>query len=195
MNIAILDTGCSNLFSVKWSIIRLGYNPIITRVPEILFKSDKLLLPGVGTAKIAMQQIYKSELIDLIKNYKKPILGICLGMQLLGNKSDEGNINTLGLFDIPVSILKSKKLPLPHVGWNKVIHNKDNILFQGIPNNSWFYFVHSYSMKINKYTIAYSTYGVKFSSAIYKKNIFGVQFHPERSGKNGSKLIQNFLEI
>jgi len=196
MNVVILDTGCANLSSVKYAVQRLGYEPDVSRDPEVVLLADKLFLPGVGTARAAMEQLEQRELIDLIKACTQPVLGICLGMQLLGSGSDEnGGIKTLGIIDQPVLRMQDRGLPLPHMGWNQVSANADSHLFRGIDENAYFYFVHGYAMPICENTIAQTLYGEPFTAAVTKDNFFGVQFHPERSGAAGAQLLKNFLEM
>ncbi|KAA8729515.1 imidazole glycerol-phosphate synthase subunit HisH [Ewingella americana] len=196
MNVVILDTGCANLSSVKYAVQRLGYEPQVSRDPEIVLHADKLFLPGVGTVQAAMEQLEQRELIDLIKACTQPVLGICLGMQLLGSGSDEsGGVATLGIIDTPVQRMQDLGLPLPHMGWNQVIANADSHLFRGIDENAYFYFVHGYAMPICENTIAQTLYGEAFTAAVQKDNFFGVQFHPERSGAAGAQLLKNFLEM
>lgn len=196
MNVVILDTGCANLASVKWAIERLDYRPQVSRDPEQALHADKLLLPGVGTARAAMDQLAERELIDLIKACSQPVLGICLGMQLLGSYSEETeNVTTLGIINQPVMKIDSAGLPLPHMGWNQIAPQAGNHLFRGISENDWFYFVHSYAMPVCRETIAQCHYGAPFSAAVAKDNYFGVQFHPERSGSAGARLLKNFLEM
>lgn len=196
MNVVILDTGCANLSSVKYAVQRLGYEPVVSRDPDIVLRADKLFLPGVGTARAAMEQLEQRELIDLIKACTQPVLGICLGMQLLGSGSDEnGGIKTLGIIDQPVERMQDRGLPLPHMGWNQVIANADSHLFRGIDENAYFYFVHGYAMPICENTIAQTLYGEPFTAAVARDNFFGVQFHPERSGAAGARLLKNFLEM
>ncbi|CAL4319128.1 imidazole glycerol phosphate synthase subunit HisH [Buchnera aphidicola] len=196
MNIIIIDTGCANLYSLRYAIQRLGYNPIITREINLILNADKLFLPGVGTPKTAMQQLHLSNLIKIIKNFTKPVMGICLGMQLLCSYSQEcQGLKMLNVIDTVVSKLKVDKLSIPHTGWNEIIINNNSTLFRNIRNKSRFYFVHSYAVEINKYTIASSYYGTFFSAIVKKNNFLGVQFHPEKSGESGAQLIKNFLEI
>ncbi|KTS01195.1 imidazole glycerol phosphate synthase subunit HisH [Pantoea dispersa] len=196
MNVVILDTGCANLSSVKWAIERLGYTPAVSRDPDVVLRADKLFLPGVGTARAAMDQLQERELIELVKACTQPVLGICLGMQLLGRGSDEnGGVSTLGIVDEPVSLMDTRGLPLPHMGWNQITAHAGNHLFRNIPDGSYFYFVHSYAMPVNAATIAQCDYGLPFTAALQKDNFFGVQFHPERSGKAGAQLLKNFLEM
>ena len=196
MNVVILDTGCANLSSVKWAIERLGYTPAVSRDPDVVLRADKLFLPGVGTARAAMDQLQERDLIELVKACTQPVLGICLGMQLLGRGSDEnGGVSTLGIVDEPVSLMDTQGLPLPHMGWNQITAQAGNHLFRNIPDGSYFYFVHSYTMPVNAATIAQCDYGLPFTAALQKDNFFGVQFHPERSGKAGAQLLKNFLEM
>ncbi|WP_436892983.1 imidazole glycerol phosphate synthase subunit HisH [Siccibacter turicensis] len=196
MSVVILDTGCANLSSVKWAVERLGYAPQVSRDPDIVLRADKLFLPGVGTAQAAMDQLRERELIGLIKACTQPVLGICLGMQLLGSRSDEsGGIETLGIIDEPVPHMTDVGLPLPHMGWNRVYPKAGNHLFRGIEDGAYFYFVHSYAMPVNPCTIAQCSYGEPFTAAVQKDNFYGVQFHPERSGAAGAQLLKNFLEM
>lgn len=196
MSVVILDTGCANLSSVKWAIERLGYEPLVSRDPDVVLRADKLLLPGVGTARAAMGQLHERELVDLIKACTQPVLGICLGMQLLGSHSDEsGGVELLGIIDEPVPHMTDVGLPLPHMGWNRVYPKAGNHLFRGIEDGAYFYFVHSYAMPVNPCTIAQCSYGEPFTAAVQKDNFYGVQFHPERSGAAGAQLLKNFLEM
>lgn len=196
MNVVILDTGCANLSSVKWAVERLGYTPDVSRDPDVVLRADKLFLPGVGTARAAMNQMEERDLVDLIKACTQPVLGICLGMQLLGSSSEEnGGVSTLGIIDAECGLMDTRGLPLPHMGWNQITAQAGNHLFRGIDEESYFYFVHSYAMPVNASTIAQCDYGQPFTAAVQKDNFFGVQFHPERSGKAGAQLLKNFLEM
>ncbi|QCI17515.1 imidazole glycerol phosphate synthase subunit HisH [Buchnera aphidicola (Acyrthosiphon lactucae)] len=196
MDIVIVDTGSANLTSIRVAIKKLGYHSIITSEPSIISKSKKIFLPGVGTASSVMNLLYKKNIIDVIQKSKQTILGICLGMQLFCDFSEECNgVKTIGIIKSSVLRLKNNNLPLPHIGWNQITFHKTHPLFKKIPNNSRFYFVHSYIVPINKYTLSKTNYGIDFSSVIQKNNFFGVQFHPEKSGKIGSQLLKNFLEI
>ncbi|WP_455425028.1 imidazole glycerol phosphate synthase subunit HisH [Dryocola sp. LX212] len=196
MNVVILDTGCANLLSVKSSIKRLGYDPVVSRDADVVLHADKLFLPGVGTAQAAMDQIRERELIELIQACTQPVLGICLGMQILGSHSDENQgVKTLGIIDEPVLKMTDHGLPLPHMGWNRVYPKAGDRLFRDIEDGSYFYFVHSYAMPVCSNTIAQASYGEPFTAAVQKDNFYGVQFHPERSGTAGAKLLKNFLEM
>ncbi|WP_338511663.1 imidazole glycerol phosphate synthase subunit HisH [Erwinia aphidicola] len=196
MDVVILDTGCANLSSVKWAVQRLGYQPQVSKEADIVLNADKLFLPGVGTAQAAMDQLRERELIELIKACTQPVLGICLGMQLLGSHSDEsGGISTLNIIEHPVERMQDLGLPLPHMGWNQIASQAGNHLFRGIDDGAYFYFVHGYAMPVNEFTIAQCHYGAAFTAAVQKDNFFGVQFHPERSGAAGAQLLKNFLEM
>jgi glutamine amidotransferase len=199
--VVIIDTGCANVSSVKFAIQRLGYEVTISKDPQVVLAADKLFLPGVGTASEAMKNLQERNLISLVKQVEKPLLGICLGMQLLGKLSQEKgqkaneSVECLGLCDGEVSLLQTGDLPLPHMGWNTVSAQTGHPLFNGIEEGEYFYFVHSFGMPVGDYTIAQCDYGQGFSAAIQSGNYYGVQFHPERSSKAGAQLIRNFLEL
>ncbi|UXN35273.1 imidazole glycerol phosphate synthase subunit HisH [Avibacterium paragallinarum] len=192
--ITIINTGCANLSSVKFAFERLGYQAEITDDLAKIQSAEKLILPGVGTASAAMQSMQSRQLIETIQQLTQPVLGICLGMQLMTDYSAEGEISTLKLIQGKTELLPNKGLPLPHMGWNKVHYQDLHPLFEHIPQDSYFYFVHSYAVLPNENTIAACDYGVPFSAAIARNNFYGVQFHPERSGKVGEQLLRNFME-
>jgi glutamine amidotransferase len=199
--VVIIDTGCANVSSVKFAIERLGYEVEISKEPEVVLAADKLFLPGVGTASEAMKNLQERNLVSLVQQVEKPLLGICLGMQLLGKLSQEKGqkadalVECLGLCDGEVRLLETGDLPLPHMGWNTVTETPNHPLFKEIEEGEYFYFVHSFAMPVGDYTIAQCDYGNPFTAAVQSGNYYGVQFHPERSSKAGSKLIQNFLEL
>ncbi|CAL4319059.1 Imidazole glycerol phosphate synthase subunit HisH [Buchnera aphidicola (Eriosoma lanigerum)] len=196
MKIVILNTGCANLLSVKLAIDRLGYDSKISCDILQIYNSDKIIIPGVGSMASVMNQLYQLNLIEIIKNITQPVLGICLGMQVLSMFSEEsGGIKGLDIIPVNVSLLNTNGLSLPHTGWNKINFNIDHLLFKNINIKDRFYFVHSYAIPINKFTIASTFYGMEFTSVIQKNNFFGVQFHPEKSGLLGNRLLKNFLEI
>ena len=203
MNISLLDIGISNIFSVKTIIFTLGYNLKIIKSPEELSKSDKIIFPGVGSYKSAIEKIKKlnleESLFDNIMIKKKPFLGICVGMQVLSDNGYEmGKHKGLGFIKGEVKNLKELgcSFQIPHIGWNHV-NMKHNTLTSGINQNSDFYFIHSYSFcGVDSNNIIGTTdYGCKVVAIINKDNIFGTQFHPEKSSKAGKILIKNFLEI
>lgn len=202
--ITIIDYGMGNLGSIKNMLNRIGVPSEITNNPENILKARKLILPGVGRFDTAMGIIEKSGLknllIEKVLSDGIPILGICLGMQLLTQLSEEGN--TLGLGFIPAKTIKFKfkdnHFKIPHMGWNTVHPNASNPLIDNLPREPRFYFVHSYYVKVEDetYSILKTTYGeVEFDSAIHKSNIWGTQFHPEKSHKYGMKLLENFSKI
>lgn len=199
--VVIIDTGCANVSSVKFAIERLSYAVEISKEPKVVLAADKLFLPGVGTASEAMKNLQERDLVSLVKQVEKPLLGICLGMQLLGKLSQEKGqkadelVECLGLCDGEVRLLETGDLPLPHMGWNTVTAIPNHPLFKDIEEGEYFYFVHSFAMPVGDYTIAQCDYGNPFTAAVQSGNYYGVQFHPERSSKAGSKLIQNFLEL
>ncbi|MEO3682406.1 imidazole glycerol phosphate synthase subunit HisH [Shewanella vesiculosa] len=196
----IIDTGCANLSSVRFAFERLNANVLVSADFDVIRSAARVVLPGVGTAGAAMDALKQKHLIELIKSLTQPVMGVCLGMQMLASLSNEHggrseqNITCLGLVPTDIGDLDSKGLPLPHMGWNQ-IEVSDHPLFVGIENGSYVYFVHSYRAPISEYTLASSTYGESFSAAIGKGNFFGVQFHPEKSAKVGAQILQNFLNM
>lgn len=196
LKVAIIDTGCANLSSVRYAIERLGYAVTVSADHDVLLAADKLLLPGVGTASEAMKNLTERNLVDFIRQLHQPVLGICLGMQMLVNHSDEGEVDCLGLVDAEcLHMQASDGVRLPHMGWNQITPMPDHPLFNHIADGSYFYFVHSYAVPVGDYTLATSQHGLNFSAAIGNANFFGVQFHPERSGAAGAQLLKNFLEL
>ncbi|GGQ12864.1 imidazole glycerol phosphate synthase subunit HisH [Shewanella litoralis] len=196
----IIDTGCANLSSVRFAFERLNANVVVSADFDVIRSAARVVLPGVGTAGAAMDALKQKNLIELIKSLTQPVMGVCLGMQMLASLSNEHggrseqDITCLGLVPTDIGDLDSKGLPLPHMGWNQ-IDVGDHPLFSGIENGSYVYFVHSYRAPISEYTLASSTYGESFSAAIGKDNFFGVQFHPEKSAKVGAQILQNFLNM
>ncbi|EML8171314.1 imidazole glycerol phosphate synthase subunit HisH [Campylobacter upsaliensis] len=191
MKLYIIDTACANLASLKFSLERLAYKAEISRDLKELEKADKLFLPGVGTAATAMRNLEKFGLCEFIKSTQKPLLGICLGMQILGDFSEELEQKTLGIMPFKTLKFKEKEgFSLPHMGWNEI--KSEDTLFKGL-NEAYFYFVHSYCVGLNDYTIATCEYSKPFSAAVKKGNFYGVQFHPERSGEAGELLLKNFI--
>jgi len=198
----IVDTGCANLSSVKFAVERIGLKALITDDVNIIKSADKVILPGVGNAKHAMENIHKKALAPTIQSLTQPVLGFCLGMQLMTQSSHEGNfsgeleiIDCLNLIPTQVKPLDANGLRLPHMGWNTLTSVINHPVFYGINKGEYFYFVHSFAVPVNEFTAATCQYGTEFSAAIAKDNFIGCQFHPERSGNAGSKIIKNFLEM
>ena len=203
-NISIINYGMGNLHSVKRKIDKLKVNSVITSDPKKIIESDKIILLGVGHFKRAMKNLSKFDLIDplnevaLIK--KIPVLGICLGMQLMAKKSEEGHVEGLGWLDANVRKMQvddTLKFKIPHTGWNEITQSKKSHLMKGIPESSEFYFVHSYHLMSNETSniLNETEYYFKFTSAIEKNNIFGVQYHPEKSHDIGEVLLKNFISL
>ncbi|WP_064791519.1 imidazole glycerol phosphate synthase subunit HisH [Shewanella woodyi] len=195
----IIDTGCANLNSVRYAFERLTDDVLVTDNHEAIKAADRVVLPGVGTAGAAMASLKNKQLIELIQGLTQPVLGVCLGMQMMGSLSKEQggkqvDCECLGLIPTEVTELDSQGQPLPHMGWNQ-IEVSDHPLFDGIASGSYLYFVHSYRAPLSEYTIANSQYGETFSAAIAKDNFMGVQFHPEKSAAVGSAILKNFLAL
>ncbi|NKF51586.1 imidazole glycerol phosphate synthase subunit HisH [Shewanella sp. WXL01] len=196
----ILDTGCANLSSVKFAFERLNANVVVSKDHKVIRSAARVVLPGVGTAAAAMQAIEARDLATLIQSLEQPVLGVCLGMQLMTKVSNERgasqleSIDCLGVIPTQVEELDSQGLPLPHMGWNQ-INVSGHPIFTGIANGSYVYFVHSYRAPQSDYTIASCDYGETFSAAIAKDNFIGLQFHPEKSAKIGAQILQNFLNM
>ncbi len=193
MNVAIIKYNAGNTRSVYFALERLGIDSLITDDPEAIRKADKVILPGVGEAGSAMGYLKEKGLDKLIKDLDQPVLGICLGMQLLCRYSEEGNTHCLNIFDQDVQKFNESK-KVPQIGWNTLNQMKGS-LFNGIPENAFMYFVHSYYVGPGADTISETDYIIPFSSAIEKNNFFAVQFHPEKSGKYGEQILKNFLRL
>ena len=189
MNIGIIDCGGANLNSIYYSFKRLNVNCLISNSLNELKKMDALILPGVGTAGVVMKTLREKNLVDYIKGTKKPILGICIGMQVLFNSSEEDNAECLGLIEGCVKKFDIKDVDvIPQMGWNKVECSFDNTL------SGYYYFANSYFNKDSDYTVGYSTYGSRFTSIVKKDNLLGCQFHPEKSSSSGEIFIKHFLK-
>ena len=191
MRIAIIDYGAGNTQSVKYALKRLGCNSVLTSDKEVISSSDKVIFPGVGQATSAMRKLKSKGLDLLIPQLKQPVLGICLGMQLMCNFSEEGNTDCLKIFDSNVKRFNNS-LKVPQIGWNTIFDLKTS-LFDSINENEYMYLVHSYYVPILKYAVAISNYGINYSTAIKKNNFTGVQFHPEKSGSKGEVVLKNFI--
>lgn len=191
MKIVIINYGAGNIQSIMFAIERLGYKAILSNDPAEISNADKVIFPGVGEASYAMNKLIASGLDQLIPQLKQPVLGICLGMQLLCNSTEEGNTKGLGIFDVNV-IKFTPKVKVPQIGWN-TIYNLKSSLFKGIVKNEYMYLVHSFYAPLCDDTIASTNYEVEYSSALQKDNFYGVQFHPEKSGDVGEQILKNFL--
>jgi glutamine amidotransferase len=194
MTVGIIDYGAGNVFSVQKSLERLGVNALISSDIQELSSAERLIFPGVGHASLALGKLEQYNLIPFIKNYRRPFLGICLGMQLMGCFLEEAAKAGLCLVNADVVKFKTNKI-IPHTGWNHV-YDLIGVLFKDIPIHTDFYFVHSYYMVTNPFAIALCKYEDElFTAAIQKDNFYGVQFHPEKSGRWGAKVLENFLKI
>lgn len=194
MSLVIVDTGCANLSSVKFAFERLDIPVFISNKASEITAADKVLIPGVGAAAYAMEKIKERGLLDTLSRLEQPVMGICLGMQLLFDTLTEGQKETQGLGLIPgrVEILDTKSAPSPHMGWNQVDVIKDSPLLSGIKTGDYAYFVHSYAVPVGDYTSARCVYGTAFSAIVQHKNVSGCQFHPERSSAIGAQILANF---
>lgn len=191
--IAVIDYGAGNVRSVQNALKRLGVESVLTNDKSVIESAEKVIFPGVGEASFAMEQLRKLNLVDVIRQLKQPVLGICLGQQLMCLESEEGNTPCLGIFDVKVKAFP-KTERVPHMGWNNLSLSSADIL-ANIESKDDFYFVHSYYCEINENTIAESTYCVPFSAIMQKDNFYAMQFHPEKSGSVGAQLLQNFLTL
>lgn len=194
MKIVILKYNAGNIESVKNALNRLGIEPIISDEAEILQTADKVIFPGVGEASTAMNYLRNRNLDQVIKSLKQPVLGICLGMQLLCEFSEENKTNCLGILPNRVRKFESDNLKIPHIGWNTINQLKGK-LFLGIKEDSFVYFVHSYYVENNANSSAECVYANQFSAAIESNNFYATQFHPEKSGEVGAKILENFLNL
>ncbi len=192
MDIVIIDYGAGNVKSVQFALERLGYKAVCSNDPELIRKADKVIFPGVGEAQSAMSEIKKFRLEKLIPELKQPVLGICLGMQLMCEHSEENDTDCLGIFPIEVKKFQVE-LKVPHIGWNQIIDLKGH-LFDQVQNASFVYYVHSYYIPENEFSIANTDYGITYSGAIKKDNFYACQFHPEKSGDIGEQILKNFIK-
>ncbi len=193
--LAIVDTGCANLASVGFAFDRLGVRKVITQDAEIIKNADHVILPGVGAMPYAMAQLKARGLVDVLCALTQPLMGICLGMQMLFSGSEEGDAAGLGLVGGTVNQMETKDMPVPHMGWNTLENLADNSLLLGVNEGDYVYFVHSYAAPVSGKTLATSTYGHTFSAIIQHGNVYGCQFHPERSGSVGAQILENFLKV
>lgn len=196
MNVAIIKYNAGNIYSVDYALKRLGITPVITADPELIIKADKVIFPGVGEAFTTMEYLKAHQMTDLIRGLKQPVLGICLGMQLMCRYSEEGNADCLGIFDVDVKrfIPQRHEDKVPHMGWNTITGLKGG-LFSPALENQFVYFVHSYYVPLNADTAATTEYILPFSASLHKDNFYATQFHPEKSGSVGEQILKNFLNL
>lgn len=193
MNIVIINYGAGNIQSIKFAIERLGYSATLSHDVAEIRAGDKVIFPGVGEASSAMQKLRETGLDQIIPTLTQPVLGICLGMQLMCNHSEEGNTEGLGIFNADV-VCFDERLKVPQIQWN-TIHSLKSSLFKEVPRDSFIYMVHSFYAPVTSETIAITNYGVEYSAAFAKANFYGTQFHPEKSSSVGEQILKNFLEL
>ena len=193
--LAIVDSGGANIASVRFALERLGVRSELTADPAVIRAAERVILPGVGSAVEGMKRLQAKGLVECVCGLIQPVLGICLGMQLLFENSEEGPTETLGL--IPGTMARLPNLPditVPHMGWNTILSGRTTGLLDGLGSDARFYFVHSYAGPVNAFTVASCDYGTPFAALVQRGNFSGVQFHPERSGAAGARLLKNFVE-
>jgi glutamine amidotransferase len=193
MKLVIIDYGAGNIKSIQFAFQRLGVEAKLSNSPLEILSADKVIFPGVGEASNAMNKLKESKLDTLIPTLKQPVLGICLGMQLMCNSTEEGNTKGLGIFNTEVKRF-SNQVKVPQMGWNTITNFKSNLL-KDIKDNAFMYLVHSYYAELCPQTIATTFYDIEYASAIENENFYGVQFHPEKSSEAGEQLLKNFLEL
>ena len=192
--VVIIDYGAGNVRSVKFALDRLGIRYELTRSANTIESADKIIFPGVGEASSSMKALKDFGLVDAIKNATQPFLGICLGMQMMCEHSEENDTEGLGIFPLPVKLFDGEGVKVPHMGWNQIEGIKTP-LFNGLKEQEYTYFVHSYYVPFSEWTIASANYPKPFSAALHKDNFYGCQFHPEKSGPMGQKILENFVKM
>jgi imidazole glycerol-phosphate synthase subunit HisH len=194
--VVIADTGGANVASLRFAFERLGALTQVTADGSMIASAERVVLPGVGAAGHAMERLRAAGLINVLKTLTQPVLGICLGMQLLYQDSEEGRTKCLGV--LPGSVRRihgAPGRPVPHMGWNQLRPSCEDALLEGITDQDYAYFVHTYAVPVNDETLAETRYGDRLSAVVRKRNFCGAQFHPERSGKTGARLLENFLRL
>lgn len=192
--IAILKYNSGNIMSVRVALKRLGYEAVISDDPDVISRAEKVIIPGVGEASSAMSYLRERSLDTLITSLKQPVLGVCLGLQLMCNFSEENDTQYLGIFDATVRRFPVG-LTIPHMGWNDFVSLNDDPLLRGLKKEDNVYYVHSYYAGVNAFTTAVCEYGLPFSAAMRRDNFFATQFHPEKSAETGARILENFLEL
>lgn len=194
-DVAIIDSGGANIASLLYAFERLDVSAELTTDPETIASARRVLLPGVGAAKDAMQRLTESGLVSVIRALTQPVLGICLGMQLLAEASEEEDVECLGVIPgVARKLAPAPSLPVPNMGWCPITKQKDHPVLSGIDDDSYFYFVHSYALPVTEFTIASASHRESFSAIISRENFVAAQFHPERSSATGAQLLRNFVE-
>lgn len=194
MRVAVIDSGGANIGSVRYALERLGVDSILTGDAAVIQACERVILPGVGAAAVAMARLRELDLIQAIRTLQQPLLGICLGMQLLFESSEEGDVETLGLMQGRVTKLpEAPGVRIPHMGWNRLALRRESTLLAGIGAGAQCYFVHSYAAPVTVDCVASSAHGVPFAALVQRGNVAGAQFHPERSGAAGARLLENFV--
>jgi glutamine amidotransferase len=194
--VAIIDSGGANIASLLFALERLGYDAVLTTAADVITGADRVILPGVGAAADAMQRLRDSGLVDVIRGLQQPVLGICLGMQLLADASEEEDVDCLGIIPGVVRRLQvADGFPVPNMGWCPVTRVAETPVLDGIEDGSYFYFVHSYALPASDFTLATARHADVFSAVVGRANFIAAQFHPERSSADGARLLRNFLEI
>ncbi len=196
MKVAIVKYNAGNIYSVECAMRRIGVDAVVTDDKELLRSADKVIFPGVGEARTTMEYLREHKLDLLIKDLKQPVLGICIGMQLMCGHSEEGDVDCLGIFDVPVKrfVAPSAEFKVPHMGWNQ-LSQVDGLLIPKELESEFVYFVHSFYVPVNEHTIARTDYVNPFSSALRKDNFYATQFHAEKSGEAGEKILRNFMDL
>jgi glutamine amidotransferase len=196
MSVVLVDAGGTNIGSVRYALQRLGVEASLTSDADAIRTADKVILPGVGAAGPGMARLHELGLVELMRSLTQPVLGVCLGMQLLCEHSEEGDTACLGV--IPATVRRFTEQPglrVPHMGWNQLQCQGEHPLLDGLVDGDWAYFVHSYAVPAGDYALAVTDFGGDFSSVVARGNFHGMQFHPERSAKVGARLLKNFLEL
>ena len=193
MNVVIINYNAGNVQSVKNTLVRLGIEPELSADEEQIRKADKVIFPGVGEASTAMEFLRQRKLDEVIKSLKQPVFGVCLGLQLMCTYSEENDTECLGIFDVQVKKFEPK-LKVPQMGWN-TLEKMNSALFNDLPEDPYVYYVHSYYAELSRYTVAQTEYINSFSAALQKNNFYALQAHPEKSGKVGEKILENFLQL